>query len=200
MLNKKQLVRVISIAAIIFIIMFGSFYAYFYTTGTKEPIVPEEVVQASSEGTMQPTKEQSVKQEIVILPSTEVTLELYENEILVSTQQIPVSTVMGLSEAKLQEMFQGYTVEVFSAERVVLEEHTTPVKLPPSYQLGVQDEIIGIMGTEDSEFISLNLSTRECPKAAVDLLRAGIPITPQEKQKLQRNPYYIEAILQSYSE
>lgn len=202
MLSKKQYIWMLVSASLIFITIFV--FSYIYTVTHIEPLVPEETEISK--------KEQSIVEDIAeashdmsnitILPSTNILIRVkdqYDN--LLNEQVLEANSLVGLDEQEIIQMFRGYDVETFDHREVVLEKVEYVQTRELRYRLAIQEGEIGIATEGKEEFVNLGLPTKDFSKKTNLLIMNGlISISPSQKSSLEKDPDYIEYILQNFSE
>lgn len=206
MFTKKQFITLLGVAVIIFLVLFTAFYTVAYRKGLEESIVNPNALIETFEGVSEVEEvsgEAEIKEDRVITPDTRVTLKvLDQNDLVVEQQEISSLSLLGKNAGELLNLFKGYELEGFTEEEVVLTKQMYIVSEAPSYKLGVEGNEIGILvGGSRPDFISLNLYTKDFSAHTVQMLKErAISLTIEQKNKLEKNAYYIEEILQNYNE
>lgn len=204
MLTKKQYIKMLVWSSVVFLAIFA--FAYIYTVTHMESIVPEE-----AHGYEQPLRKD--REEIVsevsnpdeqsILPSTVITMRILDQHSnVISQEPVESSSLLGLNKVEIEKVFDRCKVVQFDPREVVIEKTEYIEPKPLEYKLGIEEGEIGII-TEGEKpiFSSLGLSTKEFSKHTNLLfVNEMIHITPTEKQHLEKDPNYIEYILQALSE
>lgn len=204
MFTKKQFITLLAVAAFVFIIIATICYWLAYEKGLGDtPVNPNGTIETfKSEAPIIEVEDEAGK-ELRILPSTKIITKLLDQEGYV-LEEGTIDTLSLLSKTMLevQELFKTYTVEKFTAEEVILTKQMYIPKEAPSFSLGIEKNQIGIVvGGSKPSFTPLGLSTRDFSSRTVKLLEEKeIPLTIEQKRKLEKNAYYIEEILQNYSE
>lgn len=202
MLSKKQYIWMLVSASLIFIAIFV--FSYIYTVTHIEPIVPEETeISKKAESTSEETTEASHDtSNITILPSTNVLIRVkdqYDN--VLNEQVLEANSLVGLDEQAIAQMFREYDIEAFDHREVVLEKVEYVQTQELKYRLAIQDGEIGIATEGKEEFVNLGLPTKDFSKKTNLLIINGlVSISPSQKSSLEKDPDYIEYILQNFSE
>ena len=139
----------------------------------------------------------------MITPDTRITLKvLDQNDLIVEQQEISSMSLLGKNSEELLNLFKGYELEHFTDKEVILTKTMYVVSEAPSYKLGVEGDEIGIVvGGSNPSFISLNLYTKDFSSHTVEILKEkAISLTIEQKNRLEKDAYYIEEILQNYNE
>lgn len=203
MLTKRQFIVVLISGSLVFVLMFGLYYTYFYKTGVKDPLVQQDVIEV-----IQPVQSgQVIPAEVLpkgpeVTRETEVSIQVVSQGDVIETYTLDPQVLIGLTKEQVQAYYSAYDIIAFNTQEVILQKTITQMIPQPSYSIGVQGESIGIIEEgETKHFVPLQLSAQDFSEVALDLMaEEQISITAQEKQKLQHNPYYIEAILQNYNQ
>lgn len=191
-------------ASIVFLAIFT--LTYIYTATHMESIVPES--EPGYEEQLRKDREEIVAEvsnlaEESILPSTKITMRIFDQQgNLVSEEPIESSSLLGLNRTEIQKVFDKYKITQFDTREVAIEKTEYVEPKPLEYKLGIDQGEIGII-TEGDEpvFSSLGLSTKEFSKHTNLLfVNEMIHITPAQKKNLEKDPNYIEYILQNLSE
>ena len=206
MFTKKQFITLLFISAIIFLILFAVFYTVAYKKGLEDSIVNPNAVIETFDATYeieQVEEVREVKEDGYILPDTKIIIKvLDQNNFLIEEQEVSTVSLLNKTLEDITRIFKEYDVEKFTDQEVILTKRMHRITKVPSYQLGVEGEIIGII-VEGSEpaFISLKLYTKDFSSHTIKLLKnRPISLTIEQKRKLETNAYYIEEILQNYNE
>lgn len=202
MLNKKEFVKLLIGGAIVFFAVFGTFFAYFYYQGMKEPIVPKETIEVSSM-VEDMTEVEIVEDQDKVLHTTKVWIQVVDDQYSpIVKKEMSTLALVGLTRDELMRRFEGYKLIQFDESEVVLQKQLMAQATPKTYSLVIQEGMLGILEKgEASQFISLGLSEDAFSVADLVLLEGkGLDITLKQKIQLQQQPYYIEQILQNYSE
>ncbi|MGL6175038.1 MAG: hypothetical protein ACRC1P_10585 [Cellulosilyticaceae bacterium] len=202
MLSKKQYIWMLVSASLIFIAIFV--FSYIYTVTHIEPIVPDETeITKKEEGVSEEVAEASRDtSNITILPSTNVLIRVkdqYDN--VLNEQVLEANSLVGLDEQAIAQMFRGYDIETFDHREVVLEKVEYVQTQELKYRLAIQDGEIGIATDGKEEFVNLGLPTKDFSKKTNLLIINGlVSISASQKNSLEKDPDYIEYILQNLSE
>lgn len=204
MFTKKQFITLLGIAVGIFLIFFTVFYTVSYRKGLEESIVNPEALVETFEGVPDLDEESGeVEDGTFIKPDTVVTLKVIDqNDIVVDEQEINSLSLLGKTSEDLLELFKGYELDSFTDQEVSLTKRIYGVSEAPTYKLGVKDDEIGILvGGNQPSFISLRLYTKDFSVHTVEMLKEqAISLTIEQKNRLEKDAYYIEEILQNYNE
>ena len=204
MFTKKQFITLLAVAAFVFIIIASISYWLAYERGIRDN-------QANPNGAIETFKSEAPiievdredGKELRVLPTTKIVTRLLDQEgYVIEEGTIDTLSLLSKTMLEVQELFKSYTVEKFTPEEVVLTKQMYIPKEAPSFSLGIQKDQIGIViGGSKPSFTSLGLSTRDFSSRTVKLLEEEeIQLTIEQKRKLEKNAYYIEEILQNYSE
>lgn len=203
MLNKKQFVTLLVGGAIVFFITFGLFFAYFYYQGIKEPLVEKESIEASVTLIDEKPSLGTIIEEAVILPTTKISLQLVDDQYRkITEKEVTSYPLVGVTKEELQRRFVDCKILQFDVNEVILQKQFISKNEVKSYSLVIQEGMLGILEKGNgSQFISLNLPEESFSSADLVLFEGqGLPISLKQKIQLQQEPYYIEQILQNYSE
>lgn len=204
MFTKKQFITLLGIAVVIFLIFFTAFYTVSYRKGLEESIVNPNALIETFEGISDIDEVSGeVEEDSVITPDTRITLKvLDQNDLIVEQQEISSMSLLGKNSEELLNLFKGYELEHFTDKEVILTKTMYVVSEAPSYKLGVEGDEIGIVvGGSNPAFISLNLYTKDFSSHTVEILKEkAISLTIEQKNRLEKDAYYIEEILQNYNE
>lgn len=204
MFTKKQFITLLGIAVGIFLIFFAVFYTVSYRKGLEESIVNPEALVETFEGVSDIDEaSEEVEDGTVIKPDTVVTLKVIDqNDIVIDEQEINSLSLLGKTAEDLLELFKGYELDYFTDQAVSLIKRIYGVSEAPTYKLGVKDSEIGILvGGNQPSFISLRLYTKDFSVHTVEMLKEqAISLTIEQKNRLEKDAYYIEEILQNYNE
>lgn len=204
MFTKKQFITLLGIAIGIFLIFFTAFYTVSYRKGLEESIVnPDALVETFEDASAIDEVSEEVEEDSVIRPNTRITLKvLDQNDFLVDQQEINSLSLLGKNSEDLLNLFKGYEIDYFTDQAVSLTKRVYGISEAPTYKLGVQDNEIGIIvGGSQPSFISLKLYTKDFSTHTVEMLREqAISLTIEQKNRLEKDAYYIEEILQNYNE
>lgn len=205
MLTKKQYISMLIAASIVFLAIFG--IAYIYTINHVEPIPIEKEDELYSENEIdldtQSIAEVSNIQNVTILPSTKVEMRILDQDNnIISQEIIPTTSLLGLSQNEVKNLFKEYEIIYFNPDQVLLEKTRYIEPKEPEYKLGIENGEIGIITLSDQrEFTSLGIAVKDFSKRThMLLMNEMISLKPAQKEELQKDPYYIEYILQNYSE
>ncbi|MGL4363120.1 MAG: hypothetical protein ACRCSG_07650 [Cellulosilyticaceae bacterium] len=216
-MNKKQMMNLIVGSIIVFIIMFGLCYAFFYSQGTKEPLITDETVETSlnadgdngemitqiASQKLPQTSQQTLPIES-IQADTKIKLQIIdETGQVIQEKEIDAVPLLGMTETQIKERFSTYDKIIFDEEETVIQKVSTTNKISSQYRIVIQDGIIGIKSNEEleEEFISLNIPKEVFSKSDLEYFQGeGLEISQGQKIQLQQQPYYIEKILQDFQE
>jgi hypothetical protein len=201
MLSKKQYWVTLTGGLLGFCILFAMVYLLTYMKQEKpEPVsfvAAEDVVDV-----IEAIEEPPIIIETVIEPHTFIEVRLIDEEgEILTTGTIHSQSLLGLSREEIEARFPTYEIEQFSSEKVLLIKRQQAL-IKERYFLGIQEEWIGIVVVGETEsFISLPLQAKLFSKNTNRLLQAKeIEITKAQKEQLMENPYYIEQILENYTQ
>lgn len=203
MFTKKQFIALLGIAIGIFLIFFTAFYTVSYRKGLEESIVNPNALVETFEGVSDRDEVGEVEEDSVIRPDTRITLKvLDQNDFIVDQQEISSLSLLGKNSEDLLNLFKGYELDYFTDQAVSLTKRVYGISEAPTYKLGVKDDEIGIIvGGSQPSFISLKLYTKDFSTHTVEMLREqAISLTIEQKNRLEKDAYYIEEILQNYNE
>lgn len=200
MLNQKQYIKWLAVGTLVFFVVFIVFFAIFYERGKHEPVVPDETIETfHEEGEALYTQEDTKR----IQPHTVIRLVVKDhNKTPIAQEELKPLSLIGIAEEGLQERFSAYVVTNFEEDLVVLERELGQEEVPATYAVVIRDERIGILEQgETTRFIPLQLTKDDFLPIDWQLFEGeGLPITHYQKTALERQPYFIEVILQSYNE
>ncbi|MEF9960201.1 MAG: hypothetical protein RR776_09545 [Niameybacter sp.] len=202
MFTKKQFLTLLTVAVFVFIIVTSGCYWLAYQKGLSAPIVNPDAVIETFE-TEEPISEVEVKDNSRILPTTKVQAKILDQEgYIIEEKYLDTLSLLSKTMEEVGALFEDYKIEKFTPEEVILTRQMYIAKEAPSFSLGIEKGEIGILvGGSTPSFIQLGLSTRDFSAWTVELLsREHIHITVEQKRKLEKDAYYIEEILQNYSE
>ncbi|OON95227.1 MAG: hypothetical protein ATN36_09035 [Epulopiscium sp. Nele67-Bin005] len=208
MLTQKQYLSLLVVAIGIFGALF--FATYLYTTdgflfNTKSGFEIEDVFETpinssvTGDSSIQVVEEKP--QKVTILPTTLIELIVRDQDGNLVTQEIvdPYS-LMGLSEEEVASLFSNYNLIKFDSDNVILEGETYIEPERVKYYLGVRNDEIGII-LEDEIFQEIGIQASEFSSYINTLLKFElISVDYEQKALLERNPYYIESILQNLTD
>ena len=202
MFTKKQFITLLTVAAFVFIIIATACFQLAYRKGISDPIVnPDAVIETFDPE--EPIVEVETEEDGRILPTTKITAKLLDQEgYIVEEQALNTLSLLSKTMGEVQALFKDYQIEKFTPEEVILTRQTYIIKEAPSFALGIENNQIGIVVEgKTPSFINLGLSTRDFSKRTVELIsNQSIQLTIEQKRKLEKDAYYIEEILQNYSE
>lgn len=204
MLTKKQYITMLVCASIVLLAIFT--FTYIYTVTHMQSIIPEE--EPGYEQQLRKDREEIVAEvsnlgQERILPSTEITMRILDQyNKVISEESVEPSSLLGLSQVEIEKVFDKCKVTQFDTRQVIIEKNEYIEPKPLEYTLGIEQGEIGIITEgEKPVFSSLGLSTKEFSKHTNLLfMNEMISISPAQKQKLEKDPNYIEYILQNLSE
>lgn len=203
MFTKKQFITLLFTSGIIFLILFAAFYAVAYKKGLDESIVSPDAVIETFDATYETEQVEEVREKGYILPETKIIIKvLDQNNLLIEEQEVSTVSLLNKTLEDITRIFKDYHVEKFTDQEVILAKKMYRVTEAPSYKLGVEGDVIGIIvGGNEPAFISLNLYTKDFSAHTIEGLKnRPISLTIEQKKKLEKNAYYIEEILQNYNE
>lgn len=206
MFTKKQFITLLGVAVIVFLVLFTAFYTVSYRKGLEESIVNPNALIETFEGVSdieEVSGEIEIREDTLITPNTRVILKVMDqNDSIVEQQEVSALSLLGKNADDLLSLFRGYELEQFTEDEVILTKQMYVVSEAPSYKLGVEGNEIGILvGGSRPSFISLSLYTKDFSTHTVEMLKErAISLTIEQKNKLEKNAYYIEEILQNYNE
>ncbi|OON94302.1 MAG: hypothetical protein ATN31_03735 [Candidatus Epulonipiscioides saccharophilum] len=150
--------------------------------------------------TTEPFLGHSVDITSTVLPNTQVLqLAIDQNGNIVSTQELNSYSLIGYSKQDLEALYLNYHVIEFTPEKVVLVKNITVQPNSAIYYLAIVDNEVGIK--INNTFQKLGLTSDNFSSYENTLLSHGvITVTEGEKAKLEKDPYYIERMLENLSE
>lgn len=202
MFTKKQFITLLTVATFVFIIIATVCFQLAYRKGISDPIVnPNAVIETFDPE--EPIVEVETEESSRILPTTKITAKLLDQEgYIIEEQSLNTLSLLSKNMEEVQALFKDYRIEKFTPEEVILTRQTYIVKEAPSFSLGIEQNQIGIIvGGRTPSFINLGLNTRDFSARTIELIsNQSIQLTIEQKRKLEKDAYYIEEILQNYSE
>ncbi len=195
--------------SMLFLILFILFWGYFYYTGRQAVAKTPEAEQAEDaflqEQSVQMPLHQGTVLEAVptVANDTKITLQMLDADgEVIAEEAIRNETLLGMTQTMVEQVFSEYTLTSFDAKEVCLQKQLQPFTTTATYTLVMRDKTLGILeaGAEGG-FIPLQLPASTFTAKECALFEgSGLPITAKQKLQLQQQPYYIEQILQNYSE
>ncbi len=200
MLTKKQFAMALVTGSILFLLVFGLCYTYFYETSIDDPLVQQDAIEVMQ---AEETNQEILSRPVCprILENTKIIIQRVKGEEVIERKVLQADILIGKTKEDIENDYPAYQVVLFEEDEVILQKEADDIIPEPSYTLAVQQGIVGILEKGEREmFRPLNLSIQEFSAEAAKIIEKNtLVITPYQKQKLQYNPYYIEAILQNYS-
>lgn len=211
MLSKKQYYGMLVVSIIVFVVVFTATYLYTHYTSDENIRQPKKVVSKQSVDTLQHVEmtpsiqaTPNENETIVINPSTKIVVDfMNEQDELIKSEALESSALLGYTREDLEDHFKDYTIREFTDKKVVLEKHIEGQATQSHYKIGCQGDGVGVVEIDGTQrqFIPIGISLEDFSVQTGELLKSEIlEITTNQKQMLEKDPYYIEQILQSYNE
>ncbi|MHC1750150.1 MAG: hypothetical protein AB9856_17925 [Cellulosilyticaceae bacterium] len=211
MLSKKQYYNMLLASIVVFILVFMGAYLYTQYASKENVKQTKRVIQKQSVDTLQNIEATpSVKgtatpnHVITINPATKIVVDLVNSrDELVKTDFLESATLLGYTREDLDQHFKGYEIKEFTDRKLVLEKRIEDQTKVSQYKMGCQGDGVGIVVLEGTEkkFIPIGITLDDFSVQTGQLLKSeALEITTMQKQMLEKDPYYIEQILQSYNE
>ncbi|ONI44183.1 hypothetical protein AN641_08040 [Candidatus Epulonipiscioides gigas] len=136
----------------------------------------------------------------IILPTTKVEqIILDQNGDIISNDSINSYSVMGYTQEQLLQIYPTYQIDEFNENNVVLSKDVYIEQEPTIYYLGIENNEIGIKLNDEFQKIGLQ-SDDFSSYENILLSHEIIAVSPEDKIKLEEDPYYIERMFQNLSE
>ncbi len=207
MLNKKQYFITLGASVVVFFIIY--IVSYYISFNTNDSIIlptQKVVIDKDKSKLANSPKVQNNIEEVSIVPSTKVTLELKDiNNNQIQSVVLDPATLLGHTKEAIQDRFTNYVVETFSEDEVTLVKtlklETANIDTKNNiYVLAIDNDKLCIK--EKSTGIVCGYISRELSDLSSylysEFLKENIEITDKEKEKLLIDGSFLQIILQDY--